>query len=68
VFLAVSNCSRGSVYPDFSFLIGMVQVIMFEARLEQGSILKKLVEAMKDLVTDSNFDCSASGIQLQVFL
>merc|ERR1719272_2047597 len=38
---------------------------MFEARLIQGSILKKLVDAMKDLVTDANLDCSASGISLQ---
>jgi len=38
---------------------------MFEARLLQGATLKKLVEAMKDLVTDANLDCSASGISLQ---
>jgi len=38
---------------------------MFEARLTQGSILKKITEAMKDLVTQANFDCSSSGISLQ---
>lgn len=38
---------------------------MFEARLMQGSILKKLMESIKDLVTDANFDCSSTGIQLQ---
>jgi proliferating cell nuclear antigen len=38
---------------------------MFEARLLQGSILKKLMEAIKDLVTDANFDCSSAGISLQ---
>merc|ERR1711907_918472 len=38
---------------------------MLEARIAQGSLLKKLVEAMKDLVTEANFDCSASGIALQ---
>ena len=31
---------------------------MFEARLVQGSLLKKILEAMKDLVTQANFDCS----------
>lgn len=41
-------------------------VTMFEARLVQGSLLKKLVEAMKDLVTDANIDCSSSGLSLQV--
>lgn len=38
---------------------------MFEARLDQGHILKKLVDSMKDLVTDANFDCSSEGISLQ---
>jgi len=38
---------------------------MFEARLLQASILKKLLEAIKDLVTDGNFECNASGINLQ---
>lgn len=38
---------------------------MFEARLQQASLFKKILEAMKDLVTDTNFDCSSSGITLQ---
>ena len=38
---------------------------MFEARLTQGSLLKKVLEAIKDLVTDANFDCSAQGFALQ---
>jgi len=38
---------------------------MFEARLIQGSLLKKLLESIKDLVTDANFDCSSTGISLQ---
>lgn len=38
---------------------------MFEARLIQGSLLKKVLEAIKDLVTDANFDCSAQGFALQ---
>ena len=38
---------------------------MFEARLLQGNILKKIVEAMKDLVTDATLDCPASGLSLQ---
>ncbi|KAI9895045.1 MAG: proliferating cell nuclear antigen, partial [Vezdaea aestivalis] len=36
-----------------------------EARLEQANILKKVVEAIKVLVTDCNFDCNDSGIALQ---
>ena len=38
---------------------------MFEARLPQANLLKKVLESMKDLVTDANFDCSASGVSLQ---
>jgi proliferating cell nuclear antigen len=38
---------------------------MFEARLNQASVLKKLLDAIKDLVTEANFDCSSAGIALQ---
>lgn len=38
---------------------------MFEARLVQGNLLKKLLESIKDLVTDANFDCASNGISLQ---
>ncbi|KAJ4130908.1 proliferating cell nuclear antigen [Fusarium equiseti] len=38
---------------------------MLEARLEQASVLKKVVDAIKDLVQDCNFDCNDTGIQLQ---
>ncbi|XP_065174573.1 proliferating cell nuclear antigen-like [Sycon ciliatum] len=38
---------------------------MFEARLVQGLILKKLLESFKDLVTEGNLDCSSTGISLQ---
>ena len=36
-----------------------------EARIAQGSLLKKLIEAVKDLVTEANFDCTPAGIALQ---
>eukprot|EP00938_MAST-03A_sp_MAST-3A-sp1_P000017 g17.t1 len=38
---------------------------MFEARLLEGHILKKLVDAMKDLITDANIDVSNTGLSLQ---
>lgn len=38
---------------------------MLEARLEQANLLKKVVDAIKDLVQDCNFDCNDSGIALQ---
>lgn len=38
---------------------------MFEAKLIQGALLKKIVEAVRELVTDANLDCSESGISMQ---
>eukprot|EP01025_Chloroclados_australasicus_P062279 TRINITY_DN81783_c0_g1_i1.p1 TRINITY_DN81783_c0_g1~~TRINITY_DN81783_c0_g1_i1.p1 ORF type:complete len:281 (-),score=33.22 TRINITY_DN81783_c0_g1_i1:73-915(-) len=38
---------------------------MFEARLLQGSLLKKVIEAIKDLVTDANFECTENEFTLQ---
>jgi proliferating cell nuclear antigen len=38
---------------------------MFEARLTNGSILKKLIESLKDLVNDANIDCSEEGLSIQ---
>lgn len=39
-------------------------VIMFEARLGQATILKKILDAIKDLLNEGTFDCSDSGIQV----
>ncbi|PRQ72394.1 Proliferating cell nuclear antigen, N-terminal domain-domain containing protein [Rhodotorula toruloides] len=38
---------------------------MLEAKLEQAELLKKILDAVKELVTDANFDCSDEGIKLQ---
>lgn len=38
---------------------------MFEARLVQSAILKKVLDAIKDLLTEATFECSDSGIQVQ---
>ncbi|KAF8424657.1 proliferating cell nuclear antigen [Tirmania nivea] len=38
---------------------------MLEARIEQASVLKRVIEAIKDLVPDCNFDCNDTGIALQ---
>ncbi|EZG58885.1 proliferating cell nuclear antigen PCNA [Gregarina niphandrodes] len=36
-----------------------------EGRLPQGVLLKKIFDAIKDMVTDVNLDCSEAGIALQ---
>ena len=33
--------------------------------MTEGGTFKKITEAMKDLVTEANFDCSTTGISLQ---
>ncbi|KAJ3056741.1 hypothetical protein HK097_004602 [Rhizophlyctis rosea] len=38
---------------------------MLEARMTQAATLKKLLDAIKELVTDANFDCNDAGINLQ---
>jgi proliferating cell nuclear antigen len=38
---------------------------MFQARLEQGILLKKIIEAIKELVTTVNIDVSGSGLSIQ---
>ena len=38
---------------------------MFEAKLSDGTILKRIVDSVKDLVQDVNLDISESGISLQ---
>ena len=38
---------------------------MFEARLEQGHVLKKIIDAIKDLVKTVNLDANSSGLSMQ---
>ena len=38
---------------------------MFEARLEEGVIFKKIVDAIKELVKNVNLDMNSGGISLQ---
>jgi len=39
--------------------------MVLEAQLQQASLLKKVVDAMKDLCKDVNFDCTEKGLQVQ---
>ena len=41
---------------------------MFQARLVQGNLLKKVLESLKDLLSEATWDCTDTGIQLQVAL
>lgn len=41
-----------------------ILIVMFEARLTQSAVLKKVLDAIKDLLNEATFDCSDSGIQV----
>merc|ERR1712224_993748 len=45
--------------------MGIVPAMVLEAQLQQAMLLKKVVDAMKDLCKDVNFDCSEKGLQVQ---
>ena len=38
---------------------------MFEAQLEKASLLKKIIDSIKDLVTDANIEITESGLTVQ---
>jgi len=40
------------------------KLLMFEAKLSNGGTLKKIVEAIKDVVSDVNLDVTNAGISL----
>ena len=40
---------------------------MFEARILQGALLKKIIEAIRELVVDANLDCNERAITMQVY-
>merc|ERR1712190_511039 len=44
---------------------GLPAEMALEAHLQQAVLLKKVVDAMKDLCKDVNFDCSEKGLQVQ---
>ena len=53
---------------NFYFTIGrkiFLHESMFEARLVQGHLLKKVLDAVKDLLDQASWDCDEDGFQLQ---
>ena len=40
---------------------------MFEARLEKGDVLKKTMDALKDLIKEAVWDVSSQGSTLNFF-
>ncbi|KAK3208728.1 hypothetical protein GRF29_77g1780485 [Pseudopithomyces chartarum] len=61
-----SVCARrGNALVQMQVQVASMPLIMLEARLAQANVFKKVVDAIKDLVQDCNFDCNDSGIALQ---
>lgn len=46
-------------------LVKVDNLNMLEARFSQAVVLKKVVEAIRELVTDVNIDCTSAGLSLQ---
>ena len=40
---------------------------MFEARLEKGDVLKKTMDALKDLIKEAVWDVSSQGAQFKFY-
>lgn len=41
---------------------------MFEAKLTEGVIFKKIVESIKDIVTDVNIDVGPTGTYISILI
>ena len=41
---------------------------MFEAKILQGLVLKKIIEAIRELVQEANLECTDRSITMQVLL
>ena len=59
LYIVPSNYKTNSILKEYS------NINMFEARLVQGSLLKKVLESLKDLLNEATWDCADTGIQLQ---
>jgi hypothetical protein len=47
-----------------TLFLSIILKVMFEAKLLDGTILKRIVDAIKDLVTDVNIDATPTGLSL----
>jgi len=50
----------------FSILFNYFTTKMFEAKFASSVVLKKVLEAIKDLLTDAQWECTETGMSLQV--
>merc|ERR1711939_40638 len=57
--------TRASVFDPYIQFSRVPHAMVLEVLLQQAQLLKKVVDAMKDLCKDVNFDCSEKGIQVQ---
>jgi hypothetical protein len=65
--LAPDDTADSPEFPSVSLspVATTFSLSMFEARLVQGNLLKKVLESLKDLLTEATWDCADTGIQLQ---
>lgn len=51
--------------PRVTFDASFFFTAMLEAKLQEAALLKRLLDSIKELVTDANFQCKEEGIELQ---
>merc|ERR1711881_50563 len=63
---AQAPAGTGASVPDPHIQFSRLpDAMVLEVLLQQAQLLKKVVDAMKDLCKDVNFDCSEKGIEVQ---
>merc|ERR1711907_645803 len=63
--MAQDQAVSQTAYRDQISVLYLRIAMVLEAQLQQAVLLKKVVDAMKDLCKDVNFDCSEKGLQVQ---
>merc|ERR1711879_447638 len=61
IFLSLFHSFRAANSCCLQTLVTMV----LDAQLQQAALIKKIIDAMKDLCKDVNFDCSEKGVSVQ---
>ncbi|WAR57262.1 hypothetical protein PtB15_8B309 [Puccinia triticina] len=59
-----TSCSK-TLLPYQPRLTSCPTQIMFEAKLNQAGVLKSVLDAIRELVSDVNFNCDEDGMKLQ---
>lgn len=57
-------CREFCIYKCFEDHPPLIKSIMFEARIEEGHIFRKIVDAIKELVKSVNLEANGTGVSI----